>query len=124
MAKLSEAQTAQIAQATSAFGPVPKGYIQPQTGYKMNYAGASDTGFKRTMEHGVHAVFKVIALRSGLCRIKTQDHTGSLLCVLQTKRVFHSPKEIRIMSTFITDGYKLNADGVLIFFRQKRSIQR
>jgi len=55
MTELSREQTAQIALATSAFGPVPNTYVQPQMGYTMNYGGASDTGFKGTLEHGARA---------------------------------------------------------------------
>jgi len=84
MTEITEEQTKNLAQYTAAFGPNPQGYIQPQMGFKMNYGGASDTGFRGTMEHGARR-FQSDRVAE---RFTPYPKTGSY-GVLQTKRVFH-----------------------------------
>jgi len=119
MAELNDAQTQWLAQGTAAFGQVPEGYLQPQMGYKMNYGGASDTGFKGILEHGARK-FQSERVAE---RFTPYPNTGSYGVTFMRPT---DEKGIPLAkgNNDYECGYTLNSDGVLRFFHQKLSIQQ
>jgi len=101
---MSAADEAAGSNLIGAGGQMPEGYIQPQMGYKMNYAsGTYNQGFKGTMEFGARR-FQNERIAERFTPYPGAGTKTEYDVTLQTKRVFHSKKEIRIMSTFITDA--------------------
>jgi len=100
------AQTAQMALATSSFGPVPMTF-------KMNYAGASNTGFKGTMEHGARR-FQSDRVSE---RFTPYPNTGSygvtFMRPTDSSGVPLAKRNKDYEYIHNGRGYKLNSDGVI-----------